>query len=78
MAGFGRFRHFTQNFTKFSRQFSNVSGKKLNNNHLNKYLVILSGGIAIVSYQKWKNLCTVQALQLRKVGENVVIVLYLQ
>lgn len=71
MAGFGRFRHFSQNFSRFSRQFSSVNSRILNGNRLNKYLVILSSGIAVVTYQKWKNLCTVQALQLRKVGGKI-------
>uniref|UniRef100_A0A336KLA1 CSON013063 protein n=1 Tax=Culicoides sonorensis TaxID=179676 RepID=A0A336KLA1_CULSO len=66
MAGFGRFRHFSQTFTRFSRNFTSINSRNIRNNHVNKYLFILSGGLAVVTYQKWKNLCTVQALQLRK------------
>ncbi|XP_063705734.1 calcium uptake protein 3, mitochondrial isoform X2 [Culicoides brevitarsis] len=66
MAGFGRFRHFSQNFTRFSRQLTTANVKKVNGNQLNKYLLVLSGGIAVVTYHKWKNSFTVQALQLRK------------
>lgn len=71
MSGFRRFRLFSSNFTRFSRQFSNVQSKKVINNQWNKYLVILGGGIALIAYQKWKNIYSVQALQLRKVCDKI-------
>lgn len=70
MAGFCRLRQFSRAVGQFPRNFvTSGAAKAAAGNRYSKYLVLLGGGLAVITYQKWKSHGTVFALQLRKVGD---------
>ncbi len=63
------------NYTQIIRHYSNVKHTKSISNNSLKLLGVLSGGLAALSYVKWRNANVVQAAfnpKKMKVGERVI------